>query len=91
MRDWSGCQLPHYTLENIRELAFVFAVLPSVVDDVVNERVLTFPKRAVRRRLGNIPLPDVCNAYQATVEDSGLSSTRTSPWMRRGRRPDIPT
>ena len=38
----------------------------------MNERVLTFLRRAVRHRLGNIPLPDVRNAYQATVEDSGL-------------------
>lgn len=54
-------------------VAFVFAGLPSVVDDMVNERVLTFLRRAVRHRLGSIPLPDVRNAYQITVEDSGLS------------------
>ena len=53
-------------------VAFVFAGLPSVVDDVVNERVLTFLRRTVRHRLGDIPLPDVRNAYQATVANSGL-------------------
>lgn len=54
-------------------VAFVFAGLPSVVDDLVNERVLTFLRRAVRHRLGNIPLPDVRNAYMMTVEDSGFA------------------
>ncbi|MBO7675881.1 MAG: ATP-binding protein [Atopobiaceae bacterium] len=54
-------------------VAFVFAGLPSVVDDIVNERVLTFLRRAVRHSLGDIPLPDVRNAYQATVADSGLA------------------
>ena len=54
-------------------VAFVFAGLPSVVDDVVNERVLTFLRRAARHSLGDIPLPDVRNAYQATVADSGLA------------------
>lgn len=54
-------------------VALVFAGLPSVVDDVVNERVLTFLRRAARHSLGDIPLPDVRNAYQATVADSGLA------------------
>lgn len=53
-------------------VAFVFAGLPSVVDGLVNERVLTFLRRATRHSLGSIPLPDVRNAYQITVEESGL-------------------
>jgi len=54
-------------------VALVFAGLPSLVDDLVNDDVLTFLRRAMRERLGDIPLPDVRNAYQMTVEDVGMS------------------
>lgn len=54
-------------------VAFVFAGPPSVVDGIVNERVLTFLRRAVRHGLSDIPLPDVRNAYQSTVAESGLA------------------
>lgn len=54
-------------------IALVFAGLPSVVDDLVNDKVLTFLRRAMQKRLGDIPLPDVRNAYVVTVEESGMS------------------
>lgn len=52
-------------------VAFVFAGLPSLVDDVVNDKVLAFLRRSLRRELGEIPLPDVKNAYLETVSRSG--------------------
>ncbi|MDO4537469.1 MAG: ATP-binding protein [Coriobacteriales bacterium] len=54
-------------------IALVFAGLPSLVDELVNDKVLTFLRRAMRENLGGIRIPDVRNAYVATVQDSGLS------------------
>lgn len=54
-------------------VAFVFAGLPSLVDDVVNDKVLTFLRRSLRRELGEVPLPDIKNAYLETVSRSGWS------------------
>lgn len=54
-------------------VAFVFAGLPSMVDDIVNDKVLTFLRRALREELGTIRIPDVRNAYQQSIEESGLS------------------
>ncbi len=55
-----------------RGVAFVFAGLPSVVDDLVNDEVLTFLRRAMRQDLGPIMIPDVRNAYQQSVSDAGM-------------------
>lgn len=52
-------------------VAFVFAGLPSVVDELVNHKVLTFLRRSLRRTLGNVPVPDVKNAYIETVRGAG--------------------
>lgn len=52
-------------------IAFVFAALPFVVDDLLNDEVLTFLRRCLRRNLGDVLLPDVRNAYVATVTSSG--------------------
>lgn len=54
-----------------RGVAVVFAGLVSVIDDLVNDEVLTFLRRYVRRNLGNVPLPDVRNAYLRSIEDAG--------------------
>lgn len=51
-------------------VAFVFAGLPSMVDDLVNDDVLTFLRRAVRQDLGPVMIPDVCAAFKQSVEDS---------------------
>lgn len=53
-------------------VAFVFAGLPSVVDDLVNDDVLTFLRRAMREDLGPVMIPDVRGAFQQSVSDSGL-------------------
>lgn len=52
-------------------IAFVFAALPFVVDDLLNDEVLTFLRRCLRRNLGDVLLPDVRNAYVATVTSYG--------------------
>ncbi|RSX57474.1 ATP-binding protein [Bifidobacterium samirii] len=54
-----------------RNIAFVFAGLPSLVEDVVNDDVLTFLRRAERRHLGDVPLPDIWSAFETTISDSG--------------------
>lgn len=54
-------------------VAFVFAGLPSIVDEIVNDKVLTFLRRALREELGNIGIPDVRSAYQQSIAESGLS------------------
>lgn len=55
-----------------RGIAFVFAGLPSMVDRLVNDDVLTFLRRCMREDLGPIRIVDTKNAFIATVEDSGL-------------------
>ncbi|MCI8425395.1 MAG: ATP-binding protein [Adlercreutzia sp.] len=52
-------------------VAFAFAGLPSLVDELVNHKVLTFLRRSLKRELGDVPLPDVRNAYVESFADSG--------------------
>ena len=54
-----------------RNIAFVFAGLPSLVEDIINDDVLTFLRRAERRHLGDVPLPDIRAAFETTISDSG--------------------
>ena len=56
-----------------RGVAFVFAALPSIVDELLNDRVLTFLRRSLRRELSEVPLPDVRTAYVEVVRESGKS------------------
>ena len=51
--------------------AIVFAGLPYMVNDLLDNEVTTFLRRALRRELDNVPLPDVKNAFLETVADSG--------------------
>ena len=55
-----------------RGLALVFAGLPSMVDDLLEEKSVTFLRRAQQRTLGMVPLPEVRDAYRETVGASGL-------------------
>ncbi|MGO5374319.1 ATP-binding protein [Bifidobacterium thermophilum] len=57
-----------------RNIAFVFAGLPSMVEDVVNDKVLTFLRRAERRHLGDVPLEEVRNAFKETITANGLTT-----------------
>ncbi len=52
-------------------VAFAFAGLPSLVDELVNNKVLTFLRRSLQRNLGNVPLPAVRNAFVETFAASG--------------------
>lgn len=52
-------------------VALVFAGLPELVDGIINDRVLTFLRRALRRELREVPIPDVRNAFVESVRESG--------------------
>ena len=52
-------------------IAFVFAGVPSLVDELVDDKVLTFLRRCQRHDLGAIPLPDVRNGYVRVASDNG--------------------
>ncbi|KAB8288633.1 hypothetical protein DSM100688_0635 [Bifidobacterium ramosum] len=73
-------------------VAIVFAGLPYMINDLLDNKVTTFLRRALRRELDNVPLPDVKNAFIETVRESGkqiseddaLDAARTSkgyPYM----------
>jgi hypothetical protein len=51
-----------------RELVFVGAGLSSAVSDVVNDKVLTFLRRADRHHLGPVPDDDVRRAIREPIE-----------------------
>lgn len=59
--------------EEKRGVAFVLAALPSVVDNLINDKVLTFLRRAKREELGAVPIPDVRNSFVTAVKESGRS------------------
>lgn len=54
-------------------IAFVFAALPSIMDDVLENKVITFLRRAVRHELGEVPLVETRDAYVDAVAASGKS------------------
>lgn len=56
---------------NKHGVAFVFAGLPSMVDEVLNNKILTFLRRAQQQVLGDVPLADVRAAYVDAVRESG--------------------
>jgi len=73
-----------------RELAFVAAGLPSAVQDVLNDEVMTFLRRAERFTLGAVSVDDVKQALLRPIEDSGRTITPlhsgSPPRARRGTR-----
>ena len=52
-------------------VALVFAALPSLMDELLNDRVLAFLRRSMQRELAEVSLPDVRSAYVETVRESG--------------------
>ncbi|MDO4442526.1 MAG: ATP-binding protein [Slackia sp.] len=56
-----------------RGVALVFAGLPSLVDDLLENEVLTFLRRSQRQIVGDVPLPDARDAYVQAVRDAGKS------------------
>lgn len=59
--------------EEKKGIAFVFAGLPSIVEDLQENRVLTFLRRAQKESLGEVMPADVRDAYMETVETAGKS------------------
>lgn len=55
-----------------RNLAFVFAGLPSMSSKWLNDNVMTFLRRAQPERLGDIPLTEVSSAFADTFHASGI-------------------
>lgn len=64
-----------------RGIAIVFAGLPSTVNDLVNDDVVTFLRRALRCELDNVPLVDVKNAFLKSVADSGKTIGNDEAWQ----------
>lgn len=54
-----------------RGFALVLSVLPSMMDDLLDNRVLTFLRRAQKQVMGQVLLPDVRDAYIEAVEQAG--------------------
>lgn len=54
-------------------VAFVFAALPSLMDELLHERALTFLRRSVQHDLGLVAYPDVRSAYIEVVREGGLA------------------
>ncbi|PWG58898.1 ATP-binding protein [Bifidobacterium catulorum] len=52
-------------------VAIVFAGLPYMVNELLDNKVTTFLRRALRRELDDVPTPDVKNAFMETVVESG--------------------
>ncbi|OXM99674.1 ATP-binding protein [Bifidobacterium vansinderenii] len=68
-------------------VAIVFAGLPYMVNDLLDNEVTTFLRRALRRELDNVPLPDVKNAYLETVAESGKTISESDA-LEAARRSD---
>ena len=54
-----------------RNIAVVFAGIPGMVDDVINDKILTFLRRAERFHLRNVRNEDVWSAFERTISDNG--------------------
>lgn len=52
-------------------IAFAFAALPSLMDEVLNNKILTFLRRSLHVRLEGVTLLDARDAYLETVAESG--------------------
>lgn len=60
-----------------RDLAFAGAGLNAAVDDLLNDDVVTFLRRAERHQLANLSYPDVYQAIAASIRDNQRSITDT--------------
>lgn len=54
-----------------RGFVLVLAGLPSLLDNLINEKVLTFLRRSQRQYLSEVPLPEVRDAYCQVIRDAG--------------------
>ncbi len=58
-----------------RQFALAFAGLPTAVDDLLTANQITFLRRADRRDLKDVPLADVGQALNTTINESGHTIT----------------
>ena len=68
IRDQDASDLPDAEKKGI---ALVISCLPSMVDELLDQKVLTFLRRAMREDLAEVPFPDVRNAYIKTASENG--------------------
>ncbi|PJM75765.1 ATP-binding protein [Bifidobacterium simiarum] len=54
-----------------RNVAFVFAGLPSMVEEVINDKVITFLRRAEKDHLGSVDLREIWIAFEQTISQYG--------------------
>lgn len=54
-----------------RGVVLVLAGLPSLLDELINNKVLTFLRRSQRQYLGEVPLPDARDAYIEVIRTAG--------------------
>ncbi len=54
-----------------RNIAFVFAGLPTLVENVIDDDVLTFLRRAERKHLEDVDLDEVRHAFAVTITTNG--------------------
>ncbi len=54
------------------DIAFVFAGLPAMVDEIINGQSLTFLRRAEPVELGLVDIEEVERSYEETITASGL-------------------
>ena len=52
-------------------VAFAFAGLPSDIDELLDDKVLTFLRRSQHHVLAEVGIPDVRNAYVQTISQNG--------------------
>ena len=61
-----------------RSIAFLAAGLPAAIEDVLNDAVLTFLRRAERFVLGPVSASDVALALRAPIENAGRRITEAA-------------
>ncbi len=64
-----------HLIEEKRNIAVIFAGVPHMVDDVVNDSVLTFLRRAERYQLQDVPIEDVWEAFETTLSGGGKNAS----------------
>lgn len=64
------------------QIAIALAGIPNAVNELLNDRITTFLRRANRQDLDHVPLAEAATALQATFEDNGrtidLSALQTA-------------
>lgn len=60
-----------HLIRDKRNIAFVFAGLPTMVDTVINDSVITFLRRAECEHLGSVDKADIWSAFEKTISQSG--------------------